>query len=66
MVHATDDGLNVTNSDLTGHSFSLNITGGNLYVDSSGGDGIDSNNTLTISGGTVEVYALAAGDNFPP
>ena len=64
-VHATDDGLNAANSDLGNYPFSLTIAGGTLYVDTTSGDGIDSNGTLTISGGNVQVYGTDAGDNAP-
>ncbi len=64
-VHATDDGLNAANSDLTNYDFSLNIFGGDLYVDAQTGDGLDSNGSLTIAGGSVEVYSSARGDNAP-
>lgn len=64
-VHATDDGMNAANSDLMGYSFALNIFGGDVYVDAETGDGLDSNGTLTISGGKVEVYSSGRGDNAP-
>ena len=63
-VYAADDGINAANSDLTAYSFSCDIHGGSVYIDA-GGDGIDSNGTLTLSGGTVEVYASAQNDNAP-
>ena len=56
-ITATDDCLNAANSDLTGYSFSMNISGGTISAYTSSGDGFDSNGTLTISGSTV----LAAG-----
>jgi len=64
-VHATDDGMNAANSDLTGYSFSLNIYGGTMYVDAQTGDGLDSNGSLTIAGGTVTVFSAANSDNAP-
>ncbi len=64
-VHASDDGLNAANSDLTGYAFSCNISGGSVYVDAQSGDGIDSNGSLNISGGTVQVYSASSGDNSP-
>ena len=57
--------MNAANSDLSGYSFSLNIYGGTLYVDAQSGDGLDSNGTMTLSGGTVEVYSAGQGDNAP-
>ena len=44
-VYAYDDGLNASNN--------ITINGGNVYCYSSGNDGIDSNGTLTITGGVV-------------
>ena len=64
-VHAEDDCLNGANSDLTDYEFSVNISGGALYMDSVSGDGIDSNGTLTVSGGTVVVWTADTADNQP-
>lgn len=64
-IHAEDDCLNAANSDLTDYEFTLNIFGGALYMDSVSGDGIDSNGTLTISGGTVVVWTANTADNQP-
>ena len=64
-IHAEDDCLNAANSDLTDYEFALNIFGGALYMDSASGDGIDSNGTLTISGGTVVVWTANTADNQP-
>ncbi len=44
-ILATDDALNASNS--------IKIFGGKIYAHSTGGDGIDSNGTVHISGGTV-------------
>ncbi len=64
-VHSSDDGINAGNSDLSGYSFSCNIYGGTLCVDASGGDGIDSNGTLTLAGGNVQVFSSSQNDNSP-
>ena len=45
-IHAGDDCLNAANSDLTGYAFTLSISGGTLVMDTTSGDGIDSNGTL--------------------
>ena len=45
----------------TGSSASITISGGSLYVNASG-DGIDSNGTLTISGGYTVVCGPTQGD----
>ncbi|GAA2243828.1 hypothetical protein GCM10010413_53570 [Promicromonospora sukumoe] len=42
--------------------FSLVITGGDVTVDA-GGDGLDSNGTLTVSGGDVTVFGPTDGGN---
>ena len=59
-IHAGDDCLNAANSDLTGYAFTLSISGGTLVMDTTSGDGIDSNGTLT-SGGTELATATAGG-----
>ena len=64
-IHASDDCLNAANSDLSGYAFTLNISGGTLVMDTTGGDGIDSNGSLTISGGTVIVWTANTADNQP-
>lgn len=66
QVTASDDGINVAggndgssvngrpgqNSFTSSGIYSLNISGGNLYVDASG-DGLDANGSIYMSGGTV-------------
>lgn len=64
-IHSEDDCLNAANSDLTNYSFGIDISGGTLYMDSESGDGIDSNGTLTISGGSVVVWTASTADNQP-
>lgn len=58
-INAEDDGLNATKG--TGEMFGndgsqLIINGGTVYVNSTVGDGLDSNGELTINGGTVVVH----------
>ena len=65
VIHAEDDCLNAANSDLTGYDFVLDISGGTLVMDTTSGDGVDSNGTLTISGGSVTVWTGNAADNQP-
>lgn len=65
VMHATDDCLNAANSDLPGYDFFIDISGGTLVMDTTSGDGLDSNGTLTISGGTVVVWSANAADNQP-
>lgn len=64
-LHASDDCLNAANSGLQGYAFTLDISGGTLIMDTTSGDGIDSNGTLTISGGTVVVWTANTADNQP-
>ncbi len=64
-VNATDDGVNAANSDLTNYSFSYNQYGGYVYVNVTNGDGIDSNGTINLIGGTLEVYTPSQGDGDP-
>ena len=64
-IHASDDCLNAANSDLSGYAFSLNIYGGTLVMDTTSGDGVDSNGSLTISGGTLVVWSANIADNQP-
>lgn len=64
-ITATDDCMNAANSDLSGYAFSLNIAGGTLWMYTTAGDGIDSNGTLTVSGGTLEVWTSNMADNQP-
>ncbi len=64
-IHSEDDCLNTANSDLSGYAFSLTISGGTLNMYSENGDGIDSNGTLTISGGSIFVCTANTADNAP-
>ena len=64
-VHANEDGINAANGDLSGYAFSCTISGGTVYVDARTGDGIDSNGSLSITGGSVEVWSASSGDNSP-
>ena len=59
-VTSSDDGVNAANSDET--SFVLEINGGNLTVNA-GGDGLDSNGTITFNGGTVTVNGPSDNGN---
>ncbi len=66
-VTATDDGINAANGDLADRSadFSYNQYGGYVYVNVTNGDGLDSNGSATLAGGTLEVYAPSQGDGDP-
>ena len=56
-VKAVEDGLNANNDGVS----AITVKGGYLYVESETGDGIDSNGTIDISGGTV-IALSALGD----
>ena len=64
-IVSTDDCLNTANSDLSGYSFEMNISGGSITAYSSEGDGFDSNGSMTISGGSIEVWTANTADNQP-
>lgn len=64
-ITSTDDCLNAANSDLGDYAFEMNISGGTIKAYSSGGDGFDSNGTLTITGGDISVWTANAADNQP-
>ena len=64
-ITATDDCLNAANSDLTGYSFTMDISGSTINAYTSGGDGFNSNGSLTISGGVIAVWTANTADNQP-
>lgn len=64
-ILSEDECLNAANSDLTGYSFSMTISGGAITAYSSTGDGFDSNGNLTITGGTVVVWTANTADDQP-
>lgn len=58
---ASDDGFNATKGSTAGGTESndgsnLTISSGYVFVNASGGDGLDSNGNITITGGTVIVH----------
>lgn len=56
---------NPTNSGTSTDSYSLNISGGSIYVNADG-DGLDSNGALNLTGGTIIVWGAAAGSADEP
>ena len=66
-VTASDDGINAANGDIAERSadFRYNQYGGYVYVNVTNGDGIDSNGSVNLAGGTLEVYAPSQGDGDP-
>lgn len=64
-ITCEDDCLNAGNSALTNYDFEINISGGAIRAYTTAGDGFDSNGTMTISGGDIEVWTANAADNQP-
>ena len=64
-ITATDDCLNAANADLSDYDFTMTISGGAIRAYTSGGDGFDSNGSLTISGGDIAVWTASTADNQP-
>lgn len=64
-VTASNDGINAANSDLSNYGFSYNQYGGNVYVNCTAGDGIDSNGDIILKGGKLEVFGPSSGDGEP-
>ncbi len=64
-VNSTDDGINAANSDLGSYSFECNFYGGRVTVNTTAGDGIDSNGNINFAGGEVEMYSSTRSDNSP-
>ena len=64
-IHSSDDCVNAANPDLTGYSYSINISGGKITADTTTGDGFDSNGALNISGGDIVVWTANTADNQP-
>lgn len=58
ILDASDDGLNTGGSDSGSHA--VTISGGYIYVNASG-DGVDSNSTWEMSGGTLLVCGSTSG-----
>ena len=52
-IVCTDDCLNAANFDLANYDFAINISGGTIVAYTTAGDGFDSNDSLTISGGSA-------------
>ena len=64
-ITCEDDCLNAGNSALTNYDFEINISGGTIRAYTTAGDGFDSNGTMTISGGDIEVWTANTADNQP-
>ena len=64
-ITCSDDCLNAASSLLTDYDFAMNISGGTIRAYTTAGDGFDSNGTMTISGGGIEVWTANSADNQP-
>ena len=66
-VTASNDGINAANGDIADRSadFKYNQYGGYVYINVTNGDGLDTNGSATLKGGTLEVYAPSQGDGDP-
>lgn len=62
ILDASDDGLNTGGSD--SGSYAMTITGGYIYVNASG-DGVDSNSTWEMSGGTLLALSSKGMMEYP-
>ena len=62
VLHSVDDGINAANKDFKNYSFHMNISGGNIYVEAQG-DGVDSNGTILMTGGTLIIDGPTEGMN---
>lgn len=60
-IIASDDAINVASTTAT-KGLILNMNGGNLIIQA-GGDGIDSNGSIYMTGGRVEISGPASGAN---
>jgi hypothetical protein len=58
-VRAVEDGVNANTDDVS----EITVTGGTLFVETETGDGIDSNGTITITGGAVTTLGAMADRN---
>lgn len=59
---SADDGINAANSDLTNYPYNIYIGNGNILLNVEG-DGIDSNGTVEIAGGTIIINGPTRNDN---
>ncbi len=56
-VNSSGDGLRSSSSSLGDYPFACNIKGGTITLNSTDGDGIDSNGTVSFAGGKVTVFS---------
>jgi len=62
-IKSTDDGINAANAVLgEDYPFGMEINGGEWYIDSTSGDGLDSNGSIVLNGGSVVVFGSEKND----
>jgi hypothetical protein len=62
-ITASDDGINAANQELgNNYAFAVNISGGTWIVDA-GGDALDSNRDINITGGKTELFGSLNSGN---
>jgi hypothetical protein len=61
-INSYDDAINASGGT-DGNSGSIVISGGNIFCNASGNDGIDSNGTLTITGGIIIALGAVNGED---
>lgn len=59
---SADDGINAANGDLTNYPYNIYIGDGNILLNVEG-DGIDSNGTVEIAGGTIIINGPTRNNN---
>ena len=61
-IRSSDDGINAANKDLGNYDFAINVYGGEWTVNADG-DGVDSNGSVSLYGGTLEVFGATNSGN---
>ena len=61
-ITTNDDGINAANKKLGKDDLSIEINGGQWNIDA-GGDGIDSNGSITMNGGNITVFGSEKNDD---
>jgi hypothetical protein len=61
-INSYDDAINASGGD-SGKDGKIVITGGNIFCNASNNDGIDSNGTIAISGGTIIAMGAVKGED---
>lgn len=59
---ATDDGINAAGDESGAAGYLIEISDGDYWIDA-GGDGLDSNGNIAMTGGTMEIYGAPNQEN---